>query len=90
MSYLCKLATPTNGIVLDPFMGSGTTGVAAVESGYSFVGIEKESDYFSVAKSRFSWTPLRPNGRFVPLCPMQKWECATTAPGHNIGLHYIL
>jgi hypothetical protein len=48
--YLCKLVTPTNGIVLDPFMGSGTTGCAAQLEGFNFIGFEKEEDYFNIAK----------------------------------------
>lgn len=51
--YLCRLTkTPTGGIVLDPFMGSGTTGVAALREGRRFIGIEKEPEYFEIAKAR--------------------------------------
>lgn len=52
MSYLCKLITPPNGVVLDPFMGSGSTGIAAKECGFDFVGIEKEAEYFEIAQKR--------------------------------------
>jgi len=52
MSYLVKLITPKNGIVLDPFMGSGTTGIAAKQIGMNFVGIEKEKEYLEIAKKR--------------------------------------
>ena len=52
ISYLCKLITPKNGIVLDPFMGSGTTGIACKFEGFGFTGIELESDYFKLAESR--------------------------------------
>ncbi len=52
MSYLCKLVTPPNGVVLDPFMGSGSTGIAAKECGFGFIGIEKEPDYFEIAQKR--------------------------------------
>jgi len=53
MRYLCKLtATPTGGIVLDPFMGSGSTGVAAKLEGRSFVGIELDPGYFEIAQRR--------------------------------------
>ena len=55
MSYLIKLVTPPNGIVLDPFMGSGTTGKAAIKEGFSFVGIEREKDYFEIAKARIDY-----------------------------------
>jgi len=52
MRYLCRLVTQPNGIVLDPFMGSGSTGKAAVLEGFSFVGIEVNEAYFNIAKSR--------------------------------------
>lgn len=52
MHYLCRLVTPPSGIVLDPFMGSGSTGKAAVLEGFSFVGIELESESFDIAKQR--------------------------------------
>jgi len=52
MSYLCRLITPEGGIVLDPFMGSGSTGVAAQLEGFRFVGMEMDKDYFKIAESR--------------------------------------
>ena len=52
MRYLCRLVTPPNGIVLDPFMGSGSTGKAAVLEGFNFIGIEKESEYLHIAEAR--------------------------------------
>ena len=53
MEYLCKLTmTPTGGVVLDPFMGSGTTGVACKILNRVFVGIEKDPEYFEIAKKR--------------------------------------
>lgn len=52
MRYLCRLVTPINGIVLDPFMGSGSTGKAALLDGFSFIGIEMNEDYFEIAKHR--------------------------------------
>ncbi len=54
MSYLCKLVTPSGGIILDPFMGSGSTGIAAQLEGFDFIGIELEQDYFEIAKARIS------------------------------------
>jgi site-specific DNA-methyltransferase (adenine-specific) len=54
MRYLCKLVTPPNGTILDPFMGSGSTGVAATAEGFSFIGIEKEPAYFDIAQKRIS------------------------------------
>ncbi len=53
MEYLCTLTkTPTGGVVLDPFMGSGTTGIAAKNTGRSFIGIEQNADYFKIAEAR--------------------------------------
>jgi site-specific DNA-methyltransferase (adenine-specific) len=52
MVYLCRLVTPHGGVVLDPFMGSGSTGKAALREGFSFVGIELDPEYFKIAKMR--------------------------------------
>jgi len=52
MTYLINLITPPNGLVLDCFMGSGSMGVAAVQAGYHFIGIELEEEYFLLAKER--------------------------------------
>jgi len=52
MRYLCRLVTPPNGIVLDPFMGSGSTGKACVLEGFGFIGIEREADYIEIARAR--------------------------------------
>lgn len=52
MEYLIKLVTPPGGIVLDPFMGSGTTGVAARKLGCKFIGIEREREYREIAERR--------------------------------------
>ena len=56
MEYLCTLTrTPTGGIVLDPFMGSGTTGIACKNTGRDFIGIEKDPEYFKIAKARIEY-----------------------------------
>ena len=52
MAYLCRLITPQGGLVLDPFMGSGSTGCAAIEEGFRFAGMEMEEQYFEIAKAR--------------------------------------
>ena len=54
MRYLCRLVTPLNGIVLDPFMGSGSTGKAAALEGFSFIGIEREAEYVTIAQARIN------------------------------------
>ncbi len=52
MAYLCRLVTPPGGTVLDPFMGSGSTGKAAMREGFSFIGIERDPDYYAIAQQR--------------------------------------
>jgi site-specific DNA-methyltransferase (adenine-specific) len=52
MRYLCRLITPPNGTVLDPFTGSGSTGKAATLEGFNFIGIEQSSEYIEIAKVR--------------------------------------
>jgi len=52
MRYLCRLVTPAGGAVLDPYMGSGTTGVACHQTQRAFIGIEREPKYFDIACRR--------------------------------------
>ena len=52
MTYLCRLVTPKNGIVLDPYMGSGSTGISALLEGFRFVGMEMDEEYIKIAESR--------------------------------------
>jgi DNA modification methylase len=52
MRYLVRLITPPNGIVLDMFLGSGTTGIAAILEGLRFIGIEREPEYIEIARAR--------------------------------------
>ncbi len=52
MKYLIKMVAPKDAVVLDPFMGSGSTGVAAIQIDRRFIGIEKEEEYFNYAKKR--------------------------------------
>lgn len=54
MLYLIKLVTPKDGVVLDPFMGSGSTGKAAIRGGFDFIGIEKEEEYIKIAEARIN------------------------------------
>jgi site-specific DNA-methyltransferase (adenine-specific) len=56
MKYLCKLITPKGGTVLDPFMGSGSTGIASKDEGFEFIGIEREKEYFEIAEKRINIT----------------------------------
>jgi DNA modification methylase len=52
MQHMCRLVTPPDGIVLDPFCGSGSTCVAAVREGFQFIGIEANADYVEIANAR--------------------------------------
>lgn len=56
MRYLCRLITPPNGTVLDPFMGSGSTGKAAMYEGFKFIGVEMTDEYLPIAKARIEFT----------------------------------
>jgi hypothetical protein len=55
MRWLVRLVTPPGGLVLDPFAGSGTTGIAAVLEGFDFVGVERDPDYLPIARARVAW-----------------------------------
>jgi len=54
MAYLCRLITPPNGLVLDPFNGSGSTGKAAIREGFRYVGIEQDPEYADIARERIA------------------------------------
>jgi len=56
MRHLVRLVTPPGGIVLDPFLGSGTTALAAEMEGFAWVGIEKEAEYVAIAEARLNGT----------------------------------
>lgn len=67
MKYLVRLVTPPGGTVLDPFMGSGSTGVAAMEQGFSFVGCEMVPEYAEIARGRIEKIMPRGEGVFSDL-----------------------
>jgi site-specific DNA-methyltransferase (adenine-specific) len=60
MRYLCRLVTPSGGIVLDPFTGSGSTGKAAILEGFRFIGIEREAEYIEIARARIQREAEKP------------------------------
>ena len=61
MRYLVRLTkTPTGGVVLDPFMGSGTTGIACALEGREFIGIEREQEYIEIAEKRIAYWAMQP------------------------------
>lgn len=61
MQYLCRLITPPGGTIIDPFMGSGTTGIAALREGFGFIGIEKNADYAAIASKRMATCSSKTN-----------------------------
>jgi site-specific DNA-methyltransferase (adenine-specific) len=61
MEYLLTLVTPKGGVVLDPFCGSGTTLVAAVNLGINCIGIEQDADYVKIAKARVEYAKSNPD-----------------------------
>lgn len=54
MRWLCRLVTPPGGVILDPFMGSGSTGKAALLEGFKFIGCEREDEYVPIAQARIA------------------------------------
>lgn len=62
MAYLCRLVTPPGGVVLDPFMGSGSTGRGAVLEGFDFIGIEMDADYTTIAEARIRAAYMQAQG----------------------------
>jgi DNA modification methylase len=52
MRHLVRLVTPQGGTVLDPFLGSGTTAIAAEMEGFAWIGIEREAEYVAIAEAR--------------------------------------
>lgn len=64
MRWLVRLVTPPGGTVLDPFTGSGTTGIAALEEGFSFIGIERDAEYLAIAEARLQ-RPTPPRLRLL-------------------------
>lgn len=63
MAYLCRLVTPPNGVILDPFAGSGTTGLAAMREGFDCILIEREAQYVADIERRLAWA--RGEGRLT-------------------------
>jgi len=63
MRYLVRLVTPKGGLVLDPFIGSGTTALACILEGYDYLGIERESEYVEIAQARIEYLENALRGR---------------------------
>ena len=65
MRYLIKLVTPPNGLVLDPFLGSGSTAVAAILEGFNWVGCEMTEDYWPIIEARVAWAQKEQEGKLL-------------------------
>jgi site-specific DNA-methyltransferase (adenine-specific) len=65
MRYLVRMVTPLNGTVLDPFMGSGSTGKAAVLERFSFIGIDQSADYLEIATARIKHAKEQIEGQLL-------------------------
>lgn len=66
MAYLCRLVTPPGGVVLDPFMGSGSTGKAAMREGFQFIGCELSEEYMAIASARIEHELAKPTATQQP------------------------
>ena len=86
MRWLVRLVTPPGGLVLDPFLGSGTTGCAAALEGFEFVGIERDEEYAAIAEARVAFWAAQPPG--LPLERVLQREAARVerATGRQDGL----
>jgi site-specific DNA-methyltransferase (adenine-specific) len=69
MRYLCRLVTQPGGVVLDPFMGSGSTGKAAMLEGFQFIGCEMSPEYFEIAKARIEAAKTEPTQKDMFVSP---------------------
>lgn len=72
MEWLVRLVTPKGGTVLDPFLGSGTTGMAAVRQDFDFIGIEREAEYVEIAERRIALAANAPRSK--PLGSLERAE----------------
>jgi site-specific DNA-methyltransferase (adenine-specific) len=83
MQYLVNLITPPNGKVLDPFCGSGTTGIACKLEGFEFVGMEQDPEYAKIAESRIkNWTKEKQKVKKTPNKKPQKKVPPKFTQGH--------
>lgn len=60
MRWLARMVTPPGGVVLDPFLGSGSTGCAAAVEGFDFIGVDRDADYAAIAEARIAWWAANP------------------------------
>lgn len=80
MAYLCRLVTPPGGLVLDPFMGSGSTGKACMREGFRFLGIEREAEYLAIARARIEHEARRHGALAAEPLPPETIAAAPAPP----------
>ena len=83
MAYLCRLVTPPGGLVLDPFMGSGSTGKACMREGFRFLGIEHEAEYLAIARARIEHETRRHGALAAEPLPPDTIAAAPASPARH-------
>ena len=83
MRYLVRLVTPPGGVVLDPFMGSGSTGKACALEGFAFIGIEREAEYVEIARARIAAVSPEP---VTSVAPARHAPAPKPAPAGQLSL----
>lgn len=83
MAYLCRLVTPPGGLVLDPFMGSGSTGKACMREGFRFLGIEREAEYLAIARARIEHEARRHGALSAEPLPPETITAAPAPPARH-------
>jgi len=87
MYHLLKLVTPEGGTVMDAFMGTGATGMAAAWAGFNFIGIERDKSYFEVAKLRVEYALNNPMPKFPLYAAERKKMKKTEKSFSNLASH---
>jgi site-specific DNA-methyltransferase (adenine-specific) len=86
MRYLVRLVTPPGGVVLDPFMGSGSTGKACALEGFAFIGIEREAEYVEIARARIAAVSPEPVTSAASVTPARHAPAPKPAPAGQLSL----
>jgi len=87
MQYLVRMITPKNGKILDPFNGSGTTGIASVLEGFDYTGIELDSDYCKIAEARITaWNEIEEYEQYKKIIENQEEEKGNSKYGTQANL----
>ncbi|WP_313281536.1 DNA-methyltransferase [Delftia tsuruhatensis] len=84
MAYLCRLVTPPGGLVLDPFMGSGSTGKACMREGFRFLGIEREAEYLAIARARIEHEARRHGALAAEALPAKAIAAVPEPPERHV------